>query len=54
MRKLGELLLGTVLVLTITGIIPALLVALMEKSVVLTIFVGIVAVLWSAYELCKE
>lgn len=53
MRKLGEILLGTVLVLTITGIIPALLVGLVFKYTVLQIAVVIIAIVMMFYEIAQ-
>lgn len=53
MRKLGEILLGTVLVLTITGIIPALLVGLVFKYTVLQIIVVIMAIVMMFYEIAQ-
>lgn len=36
----------------ITGIIPILMLILMEKSLIFTILVGITAFVWTAKELC--
>lgn len=53
MRKLGEILLGTVLVLTITGIIPALLVGLILKYKILGILTIITAIAMMFYEIAQ-
>lgn len=54
MRKFAELLISIILVLTIIGFIPALLVALAIKFNVLGIAFIVLAVILMFYEICNN